>query len=90
MMPPSPRLSARRISATYFSVTTSISPQKITDTAPITCGALSATPVAGLNTSFIVYSGLVPMSPYTTPMAPSVSAARLSRSVLLPIAIQCN
>ena len=62
-MPPSPRLSARRISTTYFSVTTSISAQKIVDTAPMTSGAISCTPLAGLSTAFIVYSGLVPMSP---------------------------
>ena len=33
MMPPSPRLSARRISITYFSDTTIISAQKIADSA---------------------------------------------------------
>ena len=62
-MPPSPRLSARRMRTTYLSVTTIISPQKIVETAPIRCGASSGTPVAGLKTSLIVYSGLVPMSP---------------------------
>ena len=63
MMPPSPRLSARRISTTYLSVTTSISAQKITDTAPTDVRASSGTPARGPKTSFIVYSGLVPMSP---------------------------
>jgi hypothetical protein len=33
-------------------------------------------PCAGLNVSLTAYSGLVPMSPYTTPNAASVSAAR--------------
>ena len=86
-MPPSPRLSARRISSTYFSVTTSIRPQKITDTAPIRCAASSGMPVAGLKTSFMVYSGLVPMSPYTTPIAPRVRAAKLSRLAVLLMSI---
>ena len=44
MMPPSPLLSARRISSTYFSVTTNISAQKIVDTAPTMCGASSGKP----------------------------------------------
>ena len=48
MMPPSPRLSARRISTTYFSVTTNISPQKMTDTAPMRLAASSGTPVRGV------------------------------------------
>jgi hypothetical protein len=34
MMPPSPWLSARKISSTYLSVTTITSDQKISDTAP--------------------------------------------------------
>ena len=63
MIPPSPRLSARRIRITYFSVTTNISAQKITETAPMMLGASRGTRLVGLNTSFIVYSGLVPMSP---------------------------
>ena len=61
--PPSPLLSARRISTTYFSVTTSIRPQKIVETAPMRCAASNGMPVVGLKISFIVYSGLVPMSP---------------------------
>ena len=36
---------------------------------------LTATPVAGKNTSLTVYNGLVPISPYTTPMAPNVKPA---------------
>jgi hypothetical protein len=88
MMPPSPRLSARRISSTYFSVTTSIRPQKMTDTAPIRCVASRGMPVAGLKTSFMVYSGLVPMSPYTTPIAPRARAAKLSRLAVLLMSIR--
>ncbi len=37
MMPPSPWLSARRISSTYLSVTIRISDQKISEIAPYTC-----------------------------------------------------
>ena len=54
MMPPSPLLSARRISSTYFSVTTNISAQKIVDTAPTMCGASSGTLTPGPKISFIV------------------------------------
>ena len=64
------------MSTTYLSVTTSISAHRMHETAPIRCGSSSGTPVAGAKISLTVYSGLVPMSPYTTPRAPSVSAAR--------------
>ena len=63
MMPPSPRLSARRISSTYFSVTTIISAQKIVDAAPSRLAWVSGTSPAGPKMVDIVYSGLVPMSP---------------------------
>ncbi len=36
MMPPSPSLSARRISATYFTDTTSVTDQKISEITPST------------------------------------------------------
>jgi len=84
MMPPSPRLSARSIRITYFSVTTTISAQKIVDTVPRTFASLNSTPPCSENTSFTVYSGLVPMSPYTTPIAARHSAASL-RSRVLPV-----
>mgnify|MGYP006207355563 CR=1 FL=1 len=61
-MPPSPRLSARRISSTYFSETTTVSVQNISDSTPWMFSALSGTwPWA--KTSLKAYSGLVPMSP---------------------------
>ena len=63
MMPPSPRLFARRISVTYLSDTTIISAQKIAETPPSTFSALSGMPCTGLNVSLAAYSGLVPMSP---------------------------
>jgi hypothetical protein len=52
--PPSPRLSARRISTTYFSVTTSISAQKINEIAPMTLSGVGAMPVAGEKISLTV------------------------------------
>ena len=75
MIPPSPWLLARRISATYFSETTIISVQKIAETPPMTLAAVSGIPYSGLKVSFAAYSGLVPMSPYTTPNASSANAA---------------
>ena len=72
--PPSPWLSARRINATYFSETTTVNVQNTSDKMPRMLSGVSGTrPWA--KTSFSAYSGLVPMSPYTTPMAASVSAA---------------
>jgi hypothetical protein len=60
--PPSPRLSARRISTTYFSDTTTVSVQNTSDRMPRMCPGVSGTR-PGANTSFSAYSGLVPMSP---------------------------
>ncbi len=54
MMPPSPRLSARRINSTYLSVTTIISAQKIVEAAPIRCASFSGTPPSGPKTVDIV------------------------------------
>ena len=60
--PPSPLLSARRISSTYFSETTTVSVQNISDSTPWMLAALIGTwPWA--KTSLKAYSGLVPMSP---------------------------
>ena len=60
--PPSPLLSARRMSSTYFSETTTVSVQNISDSTPWMFSALIGTwPWA--NTSLKAYSGLVPMSP---------------------------
>jgi hypothetical protein len=63
MMPPSPRLSARRIRTTYFSATTSIRVQTITEMTPMMFAAVSPMPWTGLNDSCTAYSGLVPISP---------------------------
>ena len=60
--PPSPLLSARRISSTYLSETTTVIVQKIIDSTPSTLSCVTATRPSA-NTSFRAYSGLVPMSP---------------------------
>jgi hypothetical protein len=74
MMPPSPRLSARMMKSTYLIDTTMISDQNTRLSAPSTFAGVADTPCSP-NTSFSVYSGLVPMSPKTTPTAPSANAA---------------
>jgi hypothetical protein len=62
--PPSPRLSARSTSSTYFSVTTSIRAQKMADTAPTRLEAFKRHAGGGReDLTSSVYSGLVPMSP---------------------------
>jgi hypothetical protein len=73
--PPSPLLSARRISSTYLNETTRVMVQNSSESTPrmlsrVTCRC------ALWNTSRSAYSGLVPMSPNTTPSAVTVSAAR--------------
>ncbi|CFP63874.1 Uncharacterised protein [Bordetella pertussis] len=73
-VPPSPRLSARSTSVTYLSDTTIMSSQNRMESTPSTW--------AGCRSSMVfrqarkVYSGLVPISPYTTPNAPSINAMR--------------
>ena len=62
-MPPSPWLSARMMSVTYLSVTTTISDQKISESTPIRFAGVNVRPLARSNTVFMTYSGLVPMSP---------------------------
>ena len=70
-MPPSPRLSARMITLTYLSVTTSIIAQNTSDRMPSTLAGSGCRPYFSPKASLSVYSGLVPMSPNTTPIAPS-------------------
>ena len=74
-MPPSPSLSMRMASSTYFSVVTTISVQTRSDSMPRVT-ARSAWPPASDRTVLSVYSGLVPISPKTMPSAPRLSAAR--------------
>src|SRR5665213_1445121 len=72
-MPPSPSLSALMISTTYLMVTTISRLQKISDSTPSTARRDIGAPAA-LSDASSAYSELVPMSPYTTPMAPSTAA----------------
>ncbi len=77
MMPPSPSLSARITSMTYVTVTMITTDQKISEMIPNTLSVDAATGCGslGLKTVWTVYRGLVPMSPKTTPSAPSANAA---------------
>ncbi len=50
-MPPSPSWSARSTNTTYFSVTTNISPQKISDSRPSTESGENGTPCSGFSVS---------------------------------------
>jgi hypothetical protein len=52
--PPSPRLSARITTTTYFSVTTTISAQVISDRMPSTSSGTGFSPVNSLKHSFTV------------------------------------
>src|SRR6516225_7720645 len=62
---------------TYLSDTTTSSDHRISDTMPTMFGASSLSPLAGSNTVLMVYSGLVPMSPNTMPIAPRVRPGSL-------------
>ncbi|KAG1525747.1 hypothetical protein G6F50_018435 [Rhizopus delemar] len=58
-------------------VTTTISFQNRMDSTPSRCaGSRSVCTLKPVRQARRVYSGLVPMSPYTTPSAPMMSAAR--------------
>ena len=74
-MPPSPLLSARITNARYLIEMTMTSDQNASEATPYTF-TLSTTIVwcSSVNDSRSAYSGLVPMSPYTTPSAPRASA----------------
>ena len=77
MIPPSPSLSARITSRTYVTVTMIVTDQKISETTPkmLSCDTLTGCGSPGLKSVWTVYSGLVPMSPKTTPSAPTARAA---------------
>ena len=75
MIPPSPSLSARMISVTYLIETISVIDQKIERDDAVDVGLVGVTaPSSIVKTVCSAYSGLVPMSPKTTPSAASVSA----------------
>ncbi len=77
-MPPSPRLSARITNDRYLKVTTKVIAQNTSETTPTTFSGVGATPCGPLKHSLSAYSGLVPMSPYTTPRAPIASLASVA------------
>ena len=79
MMPPSPWLLARMMRVTYLSVTTTMSDQKISETMPIRLPGVKVSPLAGSKTVCMTYSGLVPMSPKTTPSAPQGQGPTVGR-----------
>src|SRR5438094_6761215 len=92
MTPPSPSLSARMMNITYLIDTISVSDQNTSDTTPYTSPAVGRTaPLSMEKTVWIAYSGLVPMSPNTTPSAPSASArpevAAAGRGAVSPAAV---
>ncbi len=70
-MPPSPRLSARMTNPRYLNVTTKVIAQKTSERTPSTLSGVGGTPCGPVKHSFSAYSGLVPMSPKTTPSAVS-------------------
>ncbi len=70
-MPPSPRLSACMISVTYFIVTISTSDQKMSERMPMISVVATDTEPNICRLALNAYSGLVPMSPYTTPSTAS-------------------
>src|ERR1700730_18067600 len=73
---PSPSLLMRMANVTYLTDVTTISVQITRDSDPSTVNAPGLSP-ARFNTVFRVYSGLVPISPKTTPSAARLSKGRL-------------
>jgi len=74
--PPSPSLSARMITPTYFTETITVIDHTISDTTPYTSLGVGRTaPPSIENTVCNAYSGLVPISPNTTPSEATSSAA---------------
>ena len=71
-MPPSPRLEARQMVKMYFTFTTKSSSQNTIERMPRINSSSMFFPdlPRWIKASFNAYSGLVPMSPKTTPMAP--------------------
>ena len=76
MIPPSPPLSARMMKVRYLSETMIVIDQKTSEMTPKTSPSVGSTLLWSIEkTVCSAYSGLVPMSPKTTPSAPRVSAA---------------
>src|SRR5215213_4108594 len=64
------------MSVTYLTLTTIVIAQNMSDRTPYTLPESGSRVWTPLKTSFMAYSGLVPMSPNTTPSAANVSPAR--------------
>ena len=76
MMPPSPSLSARSTNATYLIDTTTVTDQKTSEITPCTSSWVGRTTPSSIEKTVCrAYRGEVPMSPKTTPRAPSARAA---------------
>src|SRR5947208_15972546 len=89
-MPPSPRLSARRIRIAYLREMIKMRDQRMSETTPRTASGLAIPPaLAALVASFSAYGGLVPISPYTTPSAPSVAAVDSACSFMVGLVADC-
>src|SRR5690625_2509493 len=72
-MPPCPSLSARVTNSTYFTVTISVIVHSTMEMMPYTLWGTGATALCSmLNAVGNAYRGLVPMSPNTTPRAPTI------------------
>ncbi len=84
MIPPSPLLSARMITMTYLKLMVSIMHQKIRDRIPSTEASLMARCAVRKHWRS-AYSGLVPISPKTTPSAASVITGRAAFCAVLCI-----
>jgi hypothetical protein len=79
-IPPSPWLSARMTNARYLIETIREIAQKTSETTPYTSLGVGRTaPPFREKTIWSAYSGLVPISPKTTPSAPTISAATADR-----------
>src|SRR5665213_4035317 len=76
-IPPSPSLSDLNIMTRYFILTTRIKDQKTKDKMPKILSSVTVIPCLPVKQTLKEYSGLVPISPNTTPKAPMVSFDRL-------------
>ena len=75
-IPPSPSLSARMMKRTNSTETISVTDQKTSEITPKTSASVALTAWwSAEKTVCNAYSGEVPMSPKTTPSAPSAIAA---------------
>src|SRR5436190_7321966 len=83
-VPPSPLLSALSRTSTYLSVTMSNIVHTMMDRMP---GTASGPPLEAFTASRRAYSGLVPISPKTTPIEPSARAQTCRSRVVCPSSV---